>query len=442
MKELTDESESGSSTKDAAVSASQKQLQMYGKPSHKNRRIQVRPSDMSGNKASKIDIPSNASRFSTNLLSNEDETILALERKLGRNGKKTSRLAEDDGLEDLLTGAGKSSESDGSFQSDAPEEISLLKRKRVSVRETAKSKRARFSDESDGDGHLDSDKHIIGYVNSIDGSVVESEPDSFDGLSFGEPKGDGESGREIRPKNNYEILRNRKSNRSSRTRENPYMAPLTSANYEKDDAIKHKPSIPSQVSESDAKLKRQLQGLLNRLTESNLATVFAEVERKYQDNPRHSVTSTLTELILDSIADDVALNETFLVLQAAFVTAMYRVIGIDFGAYLVESAVARIDKHYEDATHAGRGKKCLNLITFLADLFLFNCIASNLLFDYIQIFLKSISETHTELLLRVVKSKLVRILLVILQIFSKGIFMCLKLSEVQRVDLSFVKTIL
>ena len=422
------ESNTDSATRDRPVAANHKLQKIREKSSGRNPRRQPSNSAFSGGNAIELGPFKDPDGSSKKFLSNEDRDILALERKLGIKGNKSSNPVEEDGLEDLLIGGGGSSESDGSFQSDVPEEISSLKRKRIKVDKTAKSKRKKLSDESDQIEYLRSDRHTDGSSKIVKGSAIESEAESFDGLSVDETESDVEGGSKTPLKDRYEILRNRKSNRSSRMRENPYIAPSTSASNEKLDETKHKPLLPSSGSESNANLKRQLQGLLNRLTESNLVTVFREIEKKFRDNPRQSVTSTLTELVLDSVADEVALNETFLVLQAAFATSLYRAIGVDFGAYMVECVVTRIDRHYEDTLKARKGKECFNLVTFLADLFLFNSIGSNLIFDYIQLFLKSISEANTELLLRLVKSKLASSTFMTCNSLSTAKFMCLELS--------------
>ena len=355
-------------------------------------------------------------RNATNILSKEDKDISALERKLGIGGNKAPKVDEEDGLEDLLIGLGASSESEGSSQSNVPEELTSLKRKRNKVDRKVISKRVKTVDEND-----------------------ESESESFYGLSLDGAESSGRSNSKTLKKNEYEVLRNRKIDNRSRTRENPYIAPST------DDMpaeIKYTPPSLEKNPELDTNMRRQLQGLLNRLAEANLITVFREAEKKYWNNPRQSVTSMLTELILDSIADEVALNETFLVLQAAFATSMYRAIGTDFGAHMIDCIVRRIDKQYNKSKISRKGKECLNLITFLTNLFIFNFIGSNLIFDYVRIFLRSVTELNTELLLRIVKSEFA---------YKKSYICCFicsihsiyhNLMNHQRVELSSVRVIL
>jgi hypothetical protein len=45
------------------------------------------------------------------------------------------------------------------------------------------------------------------------------------------------------------------------------------------------------------------------------------------------VTSTITDLILNSIALHANLNDTFAIINAAFIAALYTVIGLEFGKF-------------------------------------------------------------------------------------------------------------
>lgn len=111
-------------------------------------------------------------------------------------------------------------------------------------------------------------------------------------------------------------------------------------------------------SEQQIRLQRALQGLLNKLSESNLESILLEIEKCYSNYPRHGkkhaytiflyvfalglmssffltdVTSSLTELILTSISQKSNLLDSFVILYAVVVGSLYRLIGIDFGKLL------------------------------------------------------------------------------------------------------------
>jgi nucleolar MIF4G domain-containing protein 1 len=192
-----------------------------------------------------------------------------------------------------------------------------------------------------------------------------------------------------------------------RARENPYIAPGTTGDKPSGKYIP--PSLRAPTT-SDAelagRLKRQVQGLLNRLSEANIISILGEVELLYQNSPRQYVTSTLIDLLLGLICDRSTLNDTFLILHAGFIAAVYKVIGPDFGAQMIERVVEGFDRYYtkEENDEAGR-KECTNLMSLLAQLYNLQVIGSELIFEYIRSFLDSLTELHTELLLRVVRSK-------------------------------------
>lgn len=189
-------------------------------------------------------------------------------------------------------------------------------------------------------------------------------------------------------------------------RENPYVPPIKPS---VDGDANPRPVSRRQPSPVDTELnrqiRRQLQGLLNRLSDSNILSIVNSVEDIYQNNPRQFVTSSMIDLILVAICDSTALNDTFIILHAGFVAALYKVIGSDFGAQLIERVVAGIEEHYEMQTEEKGGKQVKNLISLLAQLYNLHVISSVLLFDYIRTFLDTVSETNTELLLRIILCK-------------------------------------
>jgi nucleolar MIF4G domain-containing protein 1 len=214
-----------------------------------------------------------------------------------------------------------------------------------------------------------------------------------------------------------------------KNRENPYVAPATSPKALS--VVKYiPPSLrkPSTSAETLLCLRRQMQGLLNRLSEGNLLSILGEVECLYRDNPRKHVTSTLVELLFSIVCNRMNLTDTFLVLHAGFVAALYRVVGIDFGASVVQRIVEEFDHYYSQKDGglvtieaSSSGKITANLMALLAELYNFQVIGSNLIFDYIRMFLAGISELNTELLLKIIKSKLpliVRVVLALLYCLS------------------------
>jgi nucleolar MIF4G domain-containing protein 1 len=150
-------------------------------------------------------------------------------------------------------------------------------------------------------------------------------------------------------------------------------------------------------------LRRQARGLLNKLSESNLISILSEVEKLYREYPRQSVTSTLSSLLLGLVCDRSSLQDSFIILHAGFIAAIYKIIGMDFGADIIQKLVEAFDQS-GDGQGAFEGKESINLMSLLSQLYNFHVIGNTLIFDYIRLFLSEISEVNTEFLLKIIKS--------------------------------------
>lgn len=328
--------------------------------------------------------PSHGSRAVKNKLAEDDAEIAALEMKLGLKKKKSTN-SEDDGLDDLLGDLDSSNESsEGNYSKrKRPVDDEWLARKR----QKALANTAETTALSDSESALEDGSDLEdAEVESKDGlEDTDHEPmEEFDDLESEEPE------EPVKP----------------RVRENPYVAPVSSSSLPIAKYIP--PSLrapPSSDEESLLRLRRQIQGLLNRLSEANLLSILRDVEQLYQTNPRGYVSSTLIDLLLGLLSDETSLMDTFLILHAGFITATYRVIGTDFGAQIVERIVSEFDRNYENEQATGSGsKRASNLMSLVAELYNFQVIGSNLIFDYIRVFLEELSDLNTELLLRITKS--------------------------------------
>jgi nucleolar MIF4G domain-containing protein 1 len=329
------------------------------------------------------------SRAVKDRLADDDAQIAALEKKLGIK-KKKAKAGDDDGLEDLFGDIGASDDEDAVRKG-------LSKRKRNEDDAWLASKRRKATGvlaSSDGDGDSDSVLDDSENLDTDDEHDEELGRDSDVDLDDGFDEDDG-----------FEELGSEQDEEppKPRVRENPYVAPVV-ANAPQ--PAKYIPPAlrapPSSDAEALARLRRQIQGLLNRLSDANLLTILRDIEQIYQNNPRGYVTTTLIDLLLGLLSDETVLPDTFLILHAGFIAATYKVVGTDFGAQMVERLVAEFDIQYP-RNKMGSGKQTTSLISVMAELYTFQLIGSNLIFDYIRLFLEELSEINTELLLRIVK---------------------------------------
>ncbi|KAF2115478.1 hypothetical protein BDV96DRAFT_599804 [Lophiotrema nucula] len=330
------------------------------------------------------------SRALKDRLALDDAEIAALEKKLGIRAKKGKGI-EDYGLDDLFGDLGDISSDEDGFS------LKVSKRKRPDDDKWLASKRRRALSQDDQAISEDDDLELDGtddFRSDVDGNLEEGAADysedvdvdsDFDGF---ESEGDEDTQPD-----------------QPRVRENPYVAPVTPNSAPAPVQKYIPPSLrapPSSDAEALTRLRRQIQGLLNRLSDANLLTILKDVEHIYQNNPRGYVTTTVIELLIGLLADETILPDTFLILHAGFIAAIYKIIGPDFGAQMVEQIVSEIDKHHSNNKN-GIGKHSTNLISLVAQLYLFQVIGANLVFDYVKLFLNELSELNTELLLRVVK---------------------------------------
>lgn len=353
--------------------------------------------------------PAKVSRAVQERLDEDEREIRALEKKLGKRKKSAPGGDDglDDGLDDLFGDLGDFSDE------DAPENPAA-KRKRTEDDDWLASKRRKAlgaaapsgpasesedDDEEDDlenpfseDDDLDSDDLEGADEQDLDEDMEDDEDELENPFSEDEISGDEDDDSEV------------EDEPAPRVRENPYVAPVA-ANAAT--ATKYIPPAlrgpPSSDAEALSRLKRQIQGLINRLSDANILTILKEIEKIYATNPRGYVNTTLIDLLIDMLSDPSALLESFIILHAGFIAAVYKVIGPDFGAQIVERIVAEFDRHYQP-NKDGVGKHTTNIMSVVSELYTFQVIGSNIVFDYIRLFLDELSEINTELLLRIVRA--------------------------------------
>lgn len=333
-------------------------------------------------------------------LTADDAEIEALEKALGIKGKKKlPKSFVDDGLDDLLDGiddaVGLTKSGRGKRKTSENEE--WLERKRQKAQ---RSNPAIDASAGSGTSYDDEDRADSGAEEDLE-EIDEDEADSAEQSPFDEDDGDESFGEE-EDDSPPPII-------ASRGRENPYVAPIarTSASNEAryiPPSLRHI-RMGGSGSEDLSQLRRQIQGLLNRLSEANFSSILSEVEKLYRGHPRQHVSTVLLDLLLGLLSDPTSLQDTFIILHAGFIAAVFKVSGSDFGAQAIERIYDEFFANFDSkADSDGRGKKCTNLTSLLAELYNFQVISSNMIYDFARLFLNKLSEINTELLLRIVRT--------------------------------------
>lgn len=338
--------------------------------------------------------PARISRGVKDKLAQDDAEIAALEKALGVKGKtKLPKAFEDDGLESLLEGlddAGTPGETHpGKRKRDEGEDWLEKKRQKARKADVQDEISDTYSSESFGSEDGESEMESL--------AEDEGSQDSLSGFEEDERSASSSEGEDLSTPVAV----------AKRVRENPYVAPVlasTAASSGKyiPPSLRSKDTTPS---EDLTQLRRQIQGLLNRLSEANLLAIVGDVEKLYQTHPRQHVSVTLLDLLMGLLADPTTLQDTFIILHAGFIAALYKIIGTDFGA----QAVQRIEEEFTQCyrikgSQETTSKKSTNLMSLLAELCNFQVIGSNLIYDFIRLFLEDLSETNTELLLKAVRN--------------------------------------
>ncbi|KAI0303786.1 armadillo-type protein [Multifurca ochricompacta] len=165
--------------------------------------------------------------------------------------------------------------------------------------------------------------------------------------------------------------------------------------------------------EGNVKLTRQLQGLLNKLSEQNIATILTNIEALYREYSRHDVTTSITSFVIKSISAHSALLDAHVVLHVALISSLYRIIGVEFAAFFVQNAVSSYERHYNtlssvaanDAIGDSSGKECFNLMVLLSELYNFQVVSCVLIYDIIRHLLSAdLTELIVELLLKLLRN--------------------------------------
>jgi nucleolar MIF4G domain-containing protein 1 len=329
-------------------------------------------------------------------LAQDNAEIEYLEKKLKIKNKKTPKGFEDDGLDFLLDGL-----KDNYFD-DRAERAREINAKQRNM--DFGSEEENVDDDEDGDYDERDQLDDISDIDSGDeegenqedgeeddgenAEDMEEEEEEFTGFSDAEPS-------EVAP--------------IPTVRENPYKAPVAATQS----AGKYiPPSLRKPAtteSEQHVRLRRQMQGLINRLSEAKLVPLLGDVENLYRTNPRGDVTDLITDILVSTLCDPSALQDTYHILHGGFLAGLYKIMGVDVGANVVQRVVEEFLKHHGKvngiANPSTAGKECTNLISFLSELYNLQVVSCVLIFDLIRLFLFELTELHTELLLKVVRSK-------------------------------------
>ncbi|KAJ8024885.1 Nucleolar MIF4G domain-containing protein 1 [Holothuria leucospilota] len=153
------------------------------------------------------------------------------------------------------------------------------------------------------------------------------------------------------------------------------------------------------------KLRRQLKGLLNRLSASNVTSISREVESLYQTRSRNDMNETLCSLIQESLVMR-SMSADRLVMEAVLlISILHFNIGSEVGAHFLQSMAVKFDElHRNLKSDDLENKECDNAVLVLVHLYNFRIVHCCLMYDIIKRLVDSFTEQDIEMLLLLLKN--------------------------------------
>ncbi|GIY02475.1 nucleolar MIF4G domain-containing protein 1 [Caerostris darwini] len=189
----------------------------------------------------------------------------------------------------------------------------------------------------------------------------------------------------------YGRLRDESGNliKTSETTNNLYVPPkLRKQNGAEDES----------TNEKHMRIKRQLKGLLNRLSESNLQSICNQVEAMYLKYSRNDMNETLFHLMSELLFTSSLTPPRLIMEQAMLIVLLHANVGPEIGAYFLQHIVEKLGTLLKSSDNYGEGKECNNVLTFLSHLYNFKVTHSTLMFDIFQILVESFNSKDIELI--------------------------------------------
>ncbi|GAA5963013.1 hypothetical protein JCM8115_002588 [Rhodotorula mucilaginosa] len=284
-------------------------------------------------------------------------------------------------------------------------------------------------DPSDDDDHDEMGE--LGSEHSDDDEMGTLNESDFDEGGSASDGGEEEPENEAEPEGEGEAAAETASTSTAKPAAGSYVPPhlrkqAAASVSAKPAAGENAPPPPAPALEAppeDPRLRRQINGQLNKLSTSNMSAIVDQLLSIYSSNPRAVVSTTMISLLLGIISDRDNLGDQLVVTYAALVAALFRTVGIEFPAGVVARSVELFDaafKKHKDAIASGTStldddgeegfegrpgsKECLNLVSFIAELYNFQVVHCGLVYDFVRLLIESgLGELEVELLSRIVK---------------------------------------
>ncbi|KAK1172001.1 nucleolar MIF4G domain-containing protein 1-like [Acipenser oxyrinchus oxyrinchus] len=319
----------------------------------------------------------------------EEKEIKRLEKYLGMNKRKNKTTLPQsftaDGLDYILGILEPGASASGLYESD--EDMDLTKER---LEQLGGSESELSEDSQQEEGSSDEDEQDSGeYVEEME--VIEEEEcdEVLDQDSGNEEDTVIEGGQAENTVEEHGGNTNEKGSEEGSTK---YIPPHQRESAETDDAKRR---------QELERLERNVKGLLNRLTEHNMASISSQLEELYMSRSRKDMNDTMTDILLAACVTPALMPERLLLEHVLLVSILHHTVGLEVGAHFLEKVVRKFEEHYQVGSE---GKECDNLIAIIAHLYNFHVVHSLLVFDILKKLTKAFTEKDIELILFLLKN--------------------------------------
>lgn len=331
------------------------------------------------------------------MIQKEKDDMMFYAKKLGINPKKgVSKQGDDDFIGGLFDGLDLnfSDETETGDDEDLSEGKEQSSSKSAHENEREASKNFKDGDDDinsedfdDDDDLDDDDKALLREMYGLENSDSDSDSD------FASDSDDSDS-----PK----------------AKENPYMAPVDPSTLGLDNpsgsryippALRKKLAMNENTEDSEVmkRLLRLVKGPFNKLSESNFSSSISELNEVYIDNPRQFVNEAVLKVVIQSVCISTPMLESFLVLYSSAIVALYKLQGVEFGAFVIQKLVEDFLKEIESTERAKQ--ELINLSGMIGYLYTLNLISATLIYDIIKWkLIVNPTELKTDILLKLIRS--------------------------------------
>ncbi|KAK6492218.1 nucleolar MIF4G domain-containing protein 1-like isoform X1 [Huso huso] len=319
----------------------------------------------------------------------EEKEIKRLEKYLGMNKRKNKTTLPQsftaDGLDYILGILEPGASASGLYESD--EDMDMTKER---LEQLGGSESELSEDSQQEEGSSDEDEQDSGeYVEEME-VIEEEECDEVLDQDGGNEEDTVIEGGEA--ENTVEEPGGNTNEKGSEEGSTKYIPPHQRESAETNDAKRR---------QELERLERNVKGLLNRLTEHNMASISSQLEELYMSRSRKDMNDTVTDILLAACVTPALMPDRLLLEHVLLVSILHHTVGLEVGAHFLEKVVRKFEEHYQVGSE---GKECDNLIAIIAHLYNFHVVHSLLIFDILKKLAKAFMEKDIELILFLLKN--------------------------------------